>query len=111
MGDLPNGKSPRMQEYDYNDTAVYFTTICVQNRECLLSSVVGTPVPTTKANSEYSKFISTLKRFCNKEYGYNIWQSRSYDHVIRDYRDYEKIKKYIHQNPLKWELGELYCEN
>ena len=39
---LPKIKSPRMQGYDYNDTAVYFTTICVQNRECLLSSVVGT---------------------------------------------------------------------
>ena len=103
---LPKRKSLRLKEYDYNDTAIYFTTICVQHRECLLSS----PVPTTKANSEYSKFISTFKRFCNKEYGYNIWQSRSYEHIIRDYRDYEKIKKYIHENPLKWEFDELYCE-
>ena len=157
----------RLKEYDYNDTAVYFTTICVQHRECLLSKVVGTgvldcpcielseygriaqkyieqlnsfyshisiedyvimpnhihlvifiqkngqsrtPVPTTKANSEYSKFISTFKRFCNKEYGYNIWQSRSYEHIIRDFRDYEKIKIYIHENPLKWQFDELYTE-
>ena len=164
---LPKRKSPRLKEYDYNSTAVYFSTICVQHRECLLSSVVGTgvlgcpsvelteygriaekyikllndfynhisiedyvimpnhihlviyirmdgqsrtPVPTTKANSEYSKFISTFKRFCNKEYGYNIWQARSYEHIIRDYRDYERIKKYIHENPLKWQFDELYCE-
>ena len=69
-----------------------------------------TPVPTTKANSEYSRFISTFKRFCNKEYGYNIWQARSHEHIIRDYRDYEKIKKYIHENPLKWQFDEFYCE-
>ena len=94
-------KSPRLKEYDYNDTAIYFTTICVQHRECLLSSVVETPVLTTKANSECSKFISIFKRFCNKEYGYNIWQSRSYEHIIRDYCDYKKIKKYIQENSLK----------
>ena len=27
---LVKRKSPRLKEYDYNDTAVYFTTICVQ---------------------------------------------------------------------------------
>ena len=69
-----------------------------------------TPVPTTKANSEYSKFISTFKRFCNKEYGYNVWQSRSYDHIIRDKHDYDEISKYIYENPLKWQFDELYCE-
>ena len=43
-----------------------------------------------------SKFISTFKRFCNKEIGYNIWQNRSYDHVIRDKRDYdEHINTYM----------------
>ena len=38
-----------------------------------------TPVPTNidRANSTFSKFISTFKRFCNKEYGMNIWQYRS----------------------------------
>ena len=41
---LPKRKSPRLKEYDYNDTAVYFITICVQNRKCLLSNVVGTGV-------------------------------------------------------------------
>ena len=31
-----------------------------------------TPVPTVQ-NSVPSRFVSTLKRFCNKEYGTNIW--------------------------------------
>ena len=167
MSNLPKRKSPRLREYDYNDTAVYFVAICTQHRKCLLSNIVGTgvldcpnielttygriaekyikqlndfynhisiedyvimpnhihlvifirksgqsgtPVPTTKSNSEYSKFISTFKRFCNKEYGENIWQSRSHEHIIRDYRDYERIKTYILENPLKWEFDELYCE-
>ena len=63
----------------------------------------GTPVPTELVcvktpmqNSVVSRFISTLKRFCNKEYGKNIWQMRSFDHVIRDNKDYELHIKYIH---------------
>lgn len=69
---LPKRKSPRLKEYDYNDTAIYFTTICVQHRECLLSSVVGqsrTPVPTTKANSEYSNSYLPLRDFVIKSMG------------------------------------------
>ena len=67
----------------------------------------GTPVPTAQ-NSTVSRFVSTFKRFCNKEYGKNIWQYRSYDHVIRDQEDYDRHIKYIHENPFKWESDEFY---
>ena len=73
----------------------------------------GTPVPTTnvtRANSSFSKFISTFKRFCNKEYGENIWQARSNDHIIRDREDYEEHLRYIRDNPKRWRYDELYAE-
>ena len=60
-----------------------------------------TPVP-TRANTPLSQFISTFKRFCNKEYGQNIWQSRSFDRVIRTEEEYKKIWNYIESNPSKW---------
>ena len=68
-----------------------------------------TPVPTIQ-NSIISRFISTLKRFCNKEYGENIWQYRSYDHVIRNQKDYEEHINYIYLNPTRWYYDELYVE-
>ena len=61
----------------------------------------GTSVP-TKQHSIISRFISTFKRFSNKEYGKNIWQMRSFDHIIRDNKDYEFHIRYIRENPLKW---------
>ena len=71
----------------------------------------GTPVPTTTVqNSVPSRFVSTFKRFCNKEYGENIWQYRSYDHIIRCREDYEEHVKYICENPLCWLCDELYSE-
>ena len=63
----------------------------------------GTGVP-TKGNSIIAWFVGTFKRFCNKEYGENLWQGRYYDHVIRNQQDYNEIWEYIENNPLKWAL-------
>ena len=53
-------------------------------------------------NSRISKFVSTFKRFCNKEYGENIWQNRYFDHVIRCEKDYRETWTYIEHNPRRW---------
>lgn len=70
----------------------------------------GTPVPTIQ-NSIVSRFVSTFKRFCNKEFGENIWQYRSFDHIIRNREDYEEHLRYIYQNPVNWYYDELYSDN
>ena len=69
----------------------------------------GTPVP-TRGNSIVSSFVSTLKRFSNKEYGFNPWQRSFYDHVIRNRQDYEETRKYIFENPQNWEKDELFTK-
>lgn len=69
-----------------------------------------TSAPTSKQHSTVSRFVSTFKRFCNKEYGKNIWQSHFYDHIIRCREDYEETVKYIHENPIRWYYDELYSE-
>jgi len=61
-------------------------------------------------NTILSQFISAFKRFCNKDYGKNIWQSRSYDHVIRNKNDYDTIFRYIHKNPIRCHYDQLYSE-
>ncbi len=66
--------------------------------------------PPTKQHSNVSRFISTFKRFCNKEYGENIWQRHFNDHIIRNQKDYETHIKYIHENPARWYFDELYSE-
>ena len=68
-----------------------------------------TPVPTIQ-NSTVSRFISTFKRFCNKDCGENIWQYRSYDHIIRNSQDHKEHLNYIYENPLRWSDDKLYSE-
>ena len=93
MDELKKRKTPRYQSFDYNSVGVYFITICTQNRRSILSRVVG-----------------TFKRFCNKEYGENIWQARFNDHIIRNRDDYEEHVKYIYENPIRWYYDKLYTE-
>ena len=96
--------------YDHITVALY--VIMPDHIHILLTVQNGqsrTPVPTSKTeidkkNSTVSKFISTFKRFCNREYGKNIWQGRYYDHVIRNQQDYDEIWQYIENNPRKWIL-------
>ena len=65
----------------------------------------GRGVPTR--TSAIAQFVGTFKRFCNKEYGENIWQGRYYDHVIRNQQDYDEIWEYIENNPAKYMLNQV----
>ena len=99
----------------YNDLSVERYVIMPNHIHVLLwvkgneNGPSRTPVPTVQ-NSIPARFVSTFKRFCNKECGENIWQYRSNDHIIRNREDYEKHVKYIYENPIRWYYDELYTE-
>jgi putative transposase len=38
------------------------------------------------------------------------WQRSYYDHVIRNDESLLKIRQYIKNNPLKWQLDDYYTE-
>jgi REP element-mobilizing transposase RayT len=40
--------------------------------------------------------------------GKSIWQRNYYEHIIRNETDLYYIRNYIQNNPLKWEMDELY---
>ena len=39
------------------------------------------------------------------------WQSRFYDHIIRDSAEFERIQDYIADNPLKWKEDKFYSKS
>jgi len=39
-----------------------------------------------------------------------IWQRGFHDHIIRDWRDYEKIANYIYENPIRWQYDRFFAE-
>ena len=68
----------------------------------------GRPSP-TRSNSLISQYISTLKRFTNKNCGADLWQRSYYDHIIRNEADYMEKAEYILTNPDRWAEDEYYC--
>ncbi len=55
--ELPQRKHPRLDNYNYAWAGAYFVTICVQNRQCVLSRVVGRGLaPAETSGIEYTPF-------------------------------------------------------
>lgn len=66
-----------------------------------------TPSPT---NQVIPRFVASFKRFCNREYGYNIWQRSYHDRIIRNDAEYRKIHTYIVGNPIVWKKDKFFVE-
>ncbi len=99
---------------DFYDDIKIDKYVIMPNHIHLLIKIIGAengpsrkPVPT---NSKISNFVGTFKRFCNKQYGKNVWQYRSHDHIIRGQQDYKEIWQYIDNNPAKWEEDKFYVD-
>ncbi len=101
-----------VEEYVIMPNHIHLLLWVKENKNTLENGQSRTPVPTNieRANSTCSQFVSTFKRFCNKEYGENIWQTRFNDHIIRNRKDYEEHVKYIYENPIRWYYDELYTQ-
>ena len=68
----------------------------LQTKRPTLGSIVGS-------------FKSAVSKWAHKNNYSNFkWQSRFYDHIIRNESDLRRIRTYIQNNPLKWELDEYY---
>ncbi len=57
-------------------------------------------------------FKSAVSKECRKRghRGFG-WQERFYDHIIRNDQDLHRIRTYIHNNVLAWELEKTYPED
>jgi REP element-mobilizing transposase RayT len=57
-------------------------------------------------------YKSAVKHWCNEnQHLYFDWQTRFYDHLIRDEKSLNEIRLYIQNNPAKWELDKNNVAN
>ena len=60
----------------------------------------------------YFKYQST--KHINQHHntpGTRIWQRNYHDHIIRDDTDLQRLRQYMQNNPMKWELDQLHPDN
>ena len=66
--------------------------------------------------SVISKIIGYIKMNASKEIhnisgNETVWQRGFHDHIIRNQSDYDKISKYIYENPIVWQYDCFYTED
>lgn len=81
-----------------------------------LGSIQNTPLHMSRnqrRNMGLSKYIGRFKMLSAKQIniirqtpGVTVWQRNYYEHIIRNDDDLSRIREYIENNPLKWELDE-----
>ena len=83
-----------------------------------LSSVETPYMVSLQGNKQYSlgdvigKYKAAVTRQSRKMgYKQYQWQPRFYDRIIRNERELFQIRKYVQQNPLKWEIEKDFPEN
>lgn len=58
-----------------------------------------------------SAYIKNVKNLGWKSFEKKLWQRNYYERCIRDADELDRIREYIINNPLKWELEKGYPEN
>ena len=74
----------------------------------LLLTVNGNLPWEDKQQPNISTVIQQFKRAVTKSAGAEVWQSRFYDHVCRNDKDYSSVWDYIEFNPYKYTNPEAY---
>ena len=105
---LQKRRHPRLKNYDYSSSGAYFITICTQNKQCVLSRIVGRGLAVMDIICAYKSLTATQ---CKKNgFEDKLFQTSFYEHIIRGREDYYEISKYIHENPQRWKSDKLYTE-
>lgn len=100
--------------HEHNPSIEIHKWVIMPNHNHLLLSVSpikestgasGMPRPT---DAVLGKFVSSLKRFTNRQSGMDLWQRGYYDHIIRDERDYLCRWQYIDNNPANWLVDDYF---
>lgn len=98
-----------LNKWDDTYKNVYLSSyVIMPNHLHIMVVILSNQSGCTECPPTISAMVRYFKSSVTKQLEKNIWQQSFYDHIIRDKRDYEEISKYIHENPFKWELDELF---
>ena len=61
-----------------------------------------------KKDITISKIIKHYKTIITKEIKYPIWQKSFYEHIVRNEKEYFKIKGYIKNNVINWKKDKYF---
>jgi putative transposase len=106
----PEGK---IAEDHWKDNPAHYENICIDEFVVMPNHLHGIIIikdsQATGLHYSLSQIVGSYKNVVTKDIRNQgnqdfAWQSSFHDHVIRKDESLEKIREYIYNNPLKWEL-------
>ena len=71
--------------------------------------VCDTPLRSFRSPSKsLGAIVRGFKSAVSKKIGLSVWQRNYHEHIIRDSRGFEKISKYIRNNPACWDMDRFH---
>jgi len=64
--------------------------------------------PLRSPSKSLGAIVRGFKSTVSKQIGFSVWQRNYHEHIIRDSRDFEKISKYIRNNPACWDMDRFH---
>ena len=56
-------------------------------------------------------YIRNIKQNAWHPFDKRLWQRNYYEHIVRNENELNRIRRYIYDNPLKWDLDKDYPNN
>ncbi len=85
----------------------FHAIITIERADMESAPTISTVVQAFKRYSTV-EYTNLVKQGLALPYNKRVWQRSFHDHVIRNQSDYDDIYRYIENNPIQWELDELY---
>lgn len=77
--------------------------------------LVGIPMPPGKRRHAFPEIVRSFKSFASRDInrllgtpGDNHWQRDYWEHVVRTQGELERIRRYIQNNPRRWEFDRFH---
>ncbi|WP_433830547.1 transposase [Flavobacterium anhuiense] len=121
--------APLQNQSDVNSDSNLHESHIVETHSCASTSSISTTgdntntvstssISATKTNSEskfsrknhsISSFVAIFKSVTTRQINgsESIWQANYHDHIVRNYKRFERIYDYIKHNPRSWETDSL----
>jgi len=64
--------------------------------------------PLRSPSKSLGAIVRGFKSAVSKKIGFSVWQRNYHEHIIRDSRGFEKISKYIRNNPACWDMDRFH---
>ena len=109
--EIHHRRSIRLKHFDYTRDLAYFVTICTRDKGDVFGKIEGGRVYLNSVGKMFCGSWLMIESLGWPPFEGRLWHKNYYDRIIRDKKELEDTRRYILDNPVKWEIDEYNKKN